>query len=405
MKKWILLTSILLSSLGLKAQYHQVEQVVETASECEEIRPILSDDGKVLYFLRNLCNQSTQQNIWYTEVKNGKWTDPFKADNLNNDYNNSIVGASRDGKLYLVNQYAGANKMGIDKGIVRASYDKDEYRWLFEEDIVEFKKAFGIKGKLGYSDYYVSLDGNTLIMTADLEGAGHEDLYISYRENRYLAWSSLEKMSDEINSKANEFSPFLSRDGKSLFFSSDREGLGSADIYVTELDEDGNWGTATMLPEPINSVFFDAYYFENDHGIFFSSNRNGELADIYRTARIVEKDTLVENTIIDEEEEVKVVAPKEFVVYFDMNASSVENAQVEKIKNFISTYVEVLPKKVRIYGFADPVGSDKYNARLSKKRAKSVAKYLEKQSFEILEVEGKGVLNEDNARKVVISFE
>ena len=52
------------------------------------------------------------------------------------------------------------------------------------------------------------------------DSRGGFDLYISY--NRNGEWTKPENLGDKINSKGNEYSPTISRDGKYFFWTSTR---------------------------------------------------------------------------------------------------------------------------------------------------------------------------------------
>jgi len=71
-------------------------------------------------------------------------------------------------------------------------------------------------------------------------------------------WGKIKKLGRNINTKYWESGGALSPDGKIFYFSSNRkEGYGELDIYISELDEKGNWGHARNLGPEINSPFHD----------------------------------------------------------------------------------------------------------------------------------------------------
>ncbi len=71
-------------------------------------------------------------------------------------------------------------------------------------------------------------------------------------------WSKIRKLGRNINTKYWESGGALSPDGKTFYFSSNRKnGYGELDIYISELDEKGNWGRAKNLGPEINSPFHD----------------------------------------------------------------------------------------------------------------------------------------------------
>lgn len=71
-------------------------------------------------------------------------------------------------------------------------------------------------------------------------------------------WSKIRKLGRSINTKYWESGGALSPDGKTFYFSSNRkDGYGELDIYISELDEKGKWGSARNLGPEINSPFHD----------------------------------------------------------------------------------------------------------------------------------------------------
>ena len=51
-----------------------------------------------------------------------------------------------------------------------------------------------------------------------------------------------------VNSKQSDFAPYITVDGKSLYFASDREGgYGGQDIWVSRRTADGQWGAPVNL--------------------------------------------------------------------------------------------------------------------------------------------------------------
>jgi hypothetical protein len=73
------------------------------------------------------------------------------------------------------------------------------------------------------------------------DAVGGDDLYISVRRDG--AWSPLIHLGPPINSEAYEYGPFVSPDGRWLWFTSHREG--SADLYRIEL---------TSIPELVTEL-------------------------------------------------------------------------------------------------------------------------------------------------------
>jgi outer membrane protein OmpA-like peptidoglycan-associated protein len=101
---------------------------------------------------------------------------------------------------------------------------------------------------------------------------GYRDLKIYSAENKNGYWTNIEAL--PFNS--DEFSnchPTISKDGKALYFASNRKGgYGGMDIYVVHLEKDGKWGFPENLGATINSAGNELFPFIAPSGtLYFSS--------------------------------------------------------------------------------------------------------------------------------------
>lgn len=118
-------------------------------------------------------------------------------------------------------------------------------------------------------------DGKTLYFSSDnKDGKGGLDIYMSKLENG--EWTEGVNMGDVINTTGNEDAPFMSKDGKTLYFASTgHEGMGGYDLFTSEF-KDGNWTEPVNMGTPVNSPADDIYLkIENEEQIYLSSNRKG----------------------------------------------------------------------------------------------------------------------------------
>jgi outer membrane protein OmpA-like peptidoglycan-associated protein len=128
---------------------------------------------------------------------------------------------------------------------------------------------------------YISPDGKRLYFASDKPGGfGGSDLYYSnWKGDR---WEDPVNLGPLINTKGNESYPFVNSSGE-LFFSSDGlPGHGGKDIFFSFFS-DTTWITPVCLDAPVNSKFddfglvTDALFKEG----YFSSNRDKSI-DIYQ---------------------------------------------------------------------------------------------------------------------------
>jgi WD40-like Beta Propeller Repeat len=107
--------------------------------------------------------------------------------------------------------------------------------------------------------------------------------YNASAASKFSDWSAPVNLGPIVNSSFGDFAPAVSKNGLSLYFSSDRPGsLGPSDIWVSQRESrDDPWGTPVNLGPPVNTSFGErAPAFSRDgHWMFFVSNRPGGVGD------------------------------------------------------------------------------------------------------------------------------
>jgi WD40 repeat protein len=117
-------------------------------------------------------------------------------------------------------------------------------------------------------------------------GAGGPDIWVSFRQQVHddfgeFAWETPFNLGSPINTPLVDTTPSYFENEElgrpQLFFGSNRTGgLGGLDMYMSELQADGTFGPATLLPE-LSGPQADSYpsVFRNGLEIFFASDRIG----------------------------------------------------------------------------------------------------------------------------------
>lgn len=126
-----------------------------------------------------------------------------------------------------------------------------------------------------------SPDGKTIFFTSDKSGVGGTDIFYSTLGEK--GWSRARNLDEPINTPANEGFPFMSADGKLFFCSKGHPSYGGFDIFVSEQDERGHWTKPSNIGPPINSPADDISIFLSEDltkGMFASSREGGD-DDIY----------------------------------------------------------------------------------------------------------------------------
>lgn len=122
-------------------------------------------------------------------------------------------------------------------------------------------------------------DGQTLLFTSDRGGGyGDFDLYEATRSTPDAAFGEVMNLGPDVNTAFRDVKPVVSPDGLSLYFSSNQPGgLGGFDIYqATRPSRDAPFGNVTNL-ETINTAYTDSpgYVSPDGRSFYFSSNRPG----------------------------------------------------------------------------------------------------------------------------------
>ncbi len=142
-------------------------------------------------------------------------------------------------------------------------------RWMAPESI-----SGNINTQLNEGTCTISADGRKLIFTSCIgrQGYGSCDLFQSIKTGD--EWSVPVNLGPNVNSSEWESQPSLSADGRTLYFVSDRKGgLGRRDVWMSTLDEKGNWTRAVNLGAPVNTVFdeISPFIHANSSRLYFAS--------------------------------------------------------------------------------------------------------------------------------------
>lgn len=157
----------------------------------------------------------------------------------------------------------------------------------------------------------ITPDGSTMYYASRRPGTieGSEDIYVLYRDQNG-SWTRPINLGEPVNSRFNDRSPFISADGKTLYFSSNgHPGHGNYDLFMTRKLEDGSWSVPVNLGSPINAFGEDAFLSIPARGdtVYYSTQRDdarGDM-DIYKAQLPTEfrpgPITVVAGRVIDKE--------------------------------------------------------------------------------------------------------
>jgi outer membrane protein OmpA-like peptidoglycan-associated protein len=278
-----------------------------------EINPVISADGKTLYFIRVSHPDNSHdadehfgphdsQDVWYSELqKDGTWGPANRLDNVNLSIYNAVLSISDDGKTILINGIYDKKGRWIKRGLSICS--KVGNSWSSPQKVE--MPLFSRKNKGHYSNAYMSGDAKVIFMSFTKRFNGKkQNIYVS--QNNVGEWSKPQKLPVNINDKkSSEEAPYYNHDEQKLYFSSNRlANRGKAkrfeyDIFVSKkLDNTFlNWSDPVKLSDTINTTFWESYYKKNAKGswAYFASNRDNKGTgepDIFRV-KIFEENPFV----------------------------------------------------------------------------------------------------------------
>lgn len=222
-------------------------------SKFDEQNPVLSPDGRTLYFTRanhpeNVGGELDPGDIWFSnKLPDDKWSTPTNLTSLNHKGWNGILGfVGGDDLMYLYGQYTVNGGNTAAKGLSRSLSTTAGWSTPENFNIPYFRSSSETYGG------FISEDASIAIFSLETYGTrGGEDLYVTFNKGNGQ-WSELKNLGNIVNTKFQEFSPFLSKDTRKLYFSSNGREKGT-DIYVSERLDD----TWTNWTEPLPLILFN----------------------------------------------------------------------------------------------------------------------------------------------------
>lgn len=243
-------------------------------TEIDELGPVISQDGKVLYFIRSHFKPGKGfiQEAWYSDMdaygycsKAKKLKLPF---NHNLDTKYQIVSITSDGSVILaaINKKDTSNQINGLYLAYRYTNGWDEPEKLNISDFENFISNTNTWG------VHLARNGKVLFIYKSVsKDTAFSEIYVSFLKNDTL-WTEPAKLNETVNKKSGvqgNFSPFLAPDEVTLFFASDRKGgFGKSDIYMSKrLDNSWlRWSEPINLGELVNSDEWEGYFLISPDG-------------------------------------------------------------------------------------------------------------------------------------------
>ncbi len=179
--------------------------------------PFLSPDEYRLYYISDMpldgLGNRKDHDIWYSEKRPYGWSKPINAgENINTNKNEYYISFTNNGTMYFSSNRGKNNNFDI--------YASKMEQNRFQEPT---KLSDAINTAAYEADVFVSPDESFVIFCATRsEGLGRGDLYISFKQEDGT-WTTSKNMGPLINTKNHELCPFVTKDGKYFFYTSNKD--------------------------------------------------------------------------------------------------------------------------------------------------------------------------------------
>lgn len=247
-------------------------------SRFPEYFPSLTIDGKELVFTRQL--NFFNEDFFGARLKaDSNWSSaaPLPGD-INTERNEGAQNISQDGKVLVFTSCDAPDGLG----------GCDIYYSLLTKRGWSQPINIGnaVNSEFWESQPSISPDKRALYFAARAPGGvGGSDIYVSYIMPDGK-WGPAMNMGPQINTSGDETSPFIHADNQTLYFASNGLlGYGKMDLFLVRKDSTGHWGKPENLGYPINTVDDEATLFVTADGstAFYASDRSDSRGalDIY----------------------------------------------------------------------------------------------------------------------------
>lgn len=183
--------------------------------------PMLSPDENRLFFISDKpldgSGKKKDYDIWYVEKKGDHWSGPVNAGTtINSGRHEYYVSFSENGTMY----FSSNRKAMEDRTDNFEIYSSVAGRDGFEQPL---PLGDSVNTKEYEADVFVAGDESySIFCGAHADGYGAGDLYISFKKADGT-WTKAKNMGKDINTPGHELCPFVTKDGKYLFYTSNRD--------------------------------------------------------------------------------------------------------------------------------------------------------------------------------------
>ncbi|MEA1897780.1 MAG: OmpA family protein [Bacteroidota bacterium] len=253
-KKDIRTCDFAIQAMKNPVSFNPVKLGEEINSEYDDYWPSVTADDKTLVITRlepsdpfSLSKDRMNENFYMSHRENGAWVKSYKlASPVNTDRNEGAQSLTADGNFMYFTACNRADGLGSCDLYVSSRL---KGKWL-----VPANMGTPVNSKSWEAQPSIAPDGRTLYFASNRPGGkGKMDIWFSRLEPDGK-WSEAQNLGDSVNTSGNEMSPYIHKDNKTLYFSSDGwTGMGGFDLFITKMKSDSIRTHPENLGYPINT--------------------------------------------------------------------------------------------------------------------------------------------------------
>ena len=389
-------------------------------SKFNESSPIITKDGKTMYFTRNNYNNGkrgfdegkvTLLKIYRAELVDGNWINITELPFNSNNFNTAHPVLNEDENI----MYFASDRPG--------GYGSSDI-WQVSLKNKDFGDPFNLGPEIntdGRETFPYITSNNELYFSSDARlGLGGLDVFVSKLKPNGT-FTRVQNVGTPVNSNSDDFAYIIDKSTKRGFFSSNRvDGKGKDDIYSfienRELVLECLRGLKVKVVDAVtksvittaNVHLYETNYtpksmadaLKNSGFYIFDSNlecdsdyrlRVGAPTYIVKEQLItINSNPGIQEIVIELEPQKVEIKPKDDLfkvfnlkpIYFDLDKDNIRPDAAIELAKIVEIMKEYPEMKVDIRSHTDSRASDSYNLKLSQRRAKSTANWIASQGIE-----------------------
>ncbi len=233
------------------------------STELEEFGCSFTPDGREFYFTRTIPEtkqQKRKMTIMVSRLEKWGWTQPEPAA-FSSRFNEGEPNFSPAGDMVIYGRLVNLDDGSLEPKLMISK--RKEEGWSEPQDLMQ--------------GMFASITYDSVIYYTDVkQGHSKGDLY----KVKFIEGTTGQpvKLSGALNTEQQDAHPFVTPDGSMLLFDSNRPGgFGDNDLYISFRLKNGSWSSPINMGATVNSKEYDALPYLTNDGRYLFFSRGGDI--------------------------------------------------------------------------------------------------------------------------------